>query len=480
MRHVLLHCIVLTAIAHDAIAGTIDSQQAGSEPARAIIRLAADVYRVQAGAEATVFVVGADGILIADPLDLATAQWLKPELESRFPNRPVLYIVEASPSLIRVGGGAIFKPLASTIGHEGYTRELLRALKGAPPAAPKYVTYPKEFFSTGKTVTLGGKTVRIINSGSAYRADSSVLLFVEDRVLFTWSRRLGAEPFSFSGGDTRETVNLVRTIAPLQFDTLVTSNGQTLQRRDVDRLIKYLDYLGAETAAGIKSGRSVNQMLTRPVPVEFRNDRHASERTTQLGALYNAARVRWTDLQGAAVYSWFDKNSEYCGSAFRCESGAQVVGGTGGLRIGTRRFGAIAEMTVTQQFLSLRDDGRVNEVFAHRQTRGSLLLSFGGTRLRGPSFNVLAGLTTIVGDSDGVSRREALAPIGGRRAVNQRSHAFGVTVGTDLAFPMGNRISLVLPLRATMIDSPPQVLWPGRFDAQGGVGFRLNLLRSVH
>lgn len=478
MRPFFFAVMVIVSAVPCVRAAATGEQQRAAEPSRVIERVAGDVYRVQAGAEATVFVVGSDGILLADPLDLQTAQWLKPELEARFPNRPVLYIVEASPSLTRVGGGAVFKPVAQTIGHDGFTRELLRALKGQPPALAKWVSYPQEMFTTGKTVTLGGKTIQIVNAGEDYRPDSSIILFVEDRVLFTWSWRLAA-PFSFSGSNPRHTLNLVRTIAGQKFDTLIPSNGQTLGRSEVDRLIAYLDYLGAEAATGIKRGRSAGQVATGPVPAKFQGDPHLGGRGPQLSAMYDAARIRWMDLEGAAVYSWLDQNSDYCESYDRCESGAQVVGGSGGLRIGNRRFGMVAEMTFTQQFLSVRETGTIDEVFAHRQSRGSLLLSFGGTRLNGPSFNLLAGVTAIVGDSDGVRQREGFAPIGGRRPVAQRATALGVTVGTDLAVPVGNRVSLVFPLRATILNRTPQELWPGTFDAQGGVGLRFNVSRAV-
>ena len=475
----LLFCIALVPLAVSSARASVDTRQRGGETPRAIVRVAGDVYRVQAGTEATVFVVGSDGILIADPLDLETAKWLKAELDARFPGRPVAYMVEAGTSLNRIGGGAMFKPEAMTVGHDGYTRELLRALKGQPPALAKFVSYPQEMFTTGTRFTVGGKAIQIINAGEDYWAESALILFVEDRVLFTWSPRIGTVPFGFNGAKPRDVLKLVQTIGGLQFDTLITSNGQTLGRAEVDRLVAYVDHLRAEVAGGIKGGRSAIQMAAVSVPAQFRDDRQLAGRSAQLSAMFDGARVTWTDLHGAFIYSWFDRNADYCEGFPRCESGARVIGGSGGLRVGNRRFGVVAEMTGTQQFLQVRESGVIDEVFAHRQTRGSVLFSLGGTRLKGPSFNLLAGVTYVVGDSDGVRKREGLAPAGGRRPVVQRSSAFGVTVGMDLLLPISNHVGLVLPLRATMIDSPPQELWPGKFDAQAGAGLRFNLHRSV-
>src|SRR5262245_14687231 len=56
-------------------------------------RLRGDLYRVDAGDRHTVFLVTSEGIVLSDPIDRETARWLKSELATRFPDRPVKYVL---------------------------------------------------------------------------------------------------------------------------------------------------------------------------------------------------------------------------------------------------------------------------------------------------------------------------------------------------------------------------------------------------
>jgi hypothetical protein len=474
-------CALACLIAMLADARAAAAAQTQAETRRSIARVSGDVYRVDVGSEATVFVVGSDGILLGDPLDLDTARWLKAELAARFPDRPVRYMVEAVPALERIGGGAIFRPDVKVIGHADFPETVMRARRiRVQPERWKWVTYPDQMFTTEHTVKFGGKTVRIINTAGEFREDATLMLFMEDRVLFSWSRRLHAGPFVFSRDEAASALEWTRRAAVLPFDVLVTRTGQTVGRSEVDRLAKYLQYLEAEVSSAVMSGRRQSEITARPLPAEFRGDRHAGARQTHVTAMYDAARVRWTDLQANAIYQWHSVNHEFCESFETCESGATLVGGGIGLRLGGRRFGVIAEMAIGDQFVSLRRHPTRDDVFAHRQTRGSLLVSLGGTRLRRPSFNLLAGVSVTIGDSDGVTIiRGGFASFAGRRPLSERAVAVGPTVGSDLVLPISNRFSIVVPLRVTMIAKPPQDSWPGRIDAQGGVGLRLNMHRRV-
>ena len=474
-------CAMACLIAVTAGARGASAVQTQAEPRRSIVRVSGDVYRVDAGSEATVFVVGSDGILLGDPLDLDTAHWLKAELATRFPDRPVRFMVEAAPAVERIGGGGVFRPDVTVIGHAEFPAAVMRARRiRVEPERWRWMTYPDQMFTTDHTVKFGGKTVRIINVGDRFREDATMMLFVEDRVLFSWSARLNAGPFGFSRDDAAPALEWTRRAAVLPFDVLVTRTGQTVGRTEVDRLARYLQYLENEVSSAFMSGRRQPEVVARPLPAEFRGDRHAASRQAHVTAMYDAARVTWTDLQGHAIYQWHSINHEFCTSFETCESGATLIGGGGGIRVGGRRFGAIAEMSIGEQFLSLRRGPTRDELFAHRQTRGSLLFSLGGTRLRRPSFNLLAGVSVTIGDSDGVTIiRGAFAPFAGRRPLSQRALSVGPTVGADLVLPTGNRFSLVVPLRVTMIAKPPQEMWPGRIDAQGGVGLRFNMHRRV-
>ena len=61
-------------------------------PVRSITRLAGDLYRVQNNDHYTLFLVTSGGIILADPINVDAANWLKAELADRFPNAPVRYV----------------------------------------------------------------------------------------------------------------------------------------------------------------------------------------------------------------------------------------------------------------------------------------------------------------------------------------------------------------------------------------------------
>src|SRR5262245_54867896 len=83
--------------------------QAAAPADRQIVRVTGDLYRMQDGARATVFLVTPDGILLADPLDDGAARWLKSELAARFPDATVRYVVQSYPTFDRASGGLVFR-----------------------------------------------------------------------------------------------------------------------------------------------------------------------------------------------------------------------------------------------------------------------------------------------------------------------------------------------------------------------------------
>src|SRR5688572_25678456 len=82
--------VVLCIAAGSAIAS---GQPAPMTAVPQIANVGGDLYRVQVGDQATVFLVTPQGIILADPLSYDVAAWLRKELESRFPGRPVRYVL---------------------------------------------------------------------------------------------------------------------------------------------------------------------------------------------------------------------------------------------------------------------------------------------------------------------------------------------------------------------------------------------------
>src|SRR5687767_8206842 len=104
-------------------AGAARQRQGGAAPAppmRTITQVRGDLYKVQSGvgvAAVTVFLVTADGIILADPLTPEFAAWLKGELATRFPGRPVRYVINSHYHYDHARGGGMFADSARYVAH---------------------------------------------------------------------------------------------------------------------------------------------------------------------------------------------------------------------------------------------------------------------------------------------------------------------------------------------------------------------------
>jgi glyoxylase-like metal-dependent hydrolase (beta-lactamase superfamily II) len=76
-------------------------------PVRSITQITGDLYRGSFGNWNTVFLVTPDGIVLADPLNVEFATWLKAQLDERF-KVPVRYVVYSHSHWDHAEGGNVF------------------------------------------------------------------------------------------------------------------------------------------------------------------------------------------------------------------------------------------------------------------------------------------------------------------------------------------------------------------------------------
>src|SRR5688572_5195487 len=98
---------------------------------REITQVAPDLYRARNGNWYTIFLVTKAGILLADPINLEFARWLKSELASRF-TVPVRYVVYSHSHYDHASGGEVFADTATFVAHEN----MLRNMDGRYPHMP--------------------------------------------------------------------------------------------------------------------------------------------------------------------------------------------------------------------------------------------------------------------------------------------------------------------------------------------------------
>jgi hypothetical protein len=115
--------LVLVAAVGAAPAFAAEAQQQGQaasppRPNFQIRPITGDLYRSGNGAWHSIFLVTPEGIILADPLNVAHATWLKNELAQRF-KVPVKYVIYSHSHWDHVEGAALFKDTATIIAYEG-------------------------------------------------------------------------------------------------------------------------------------------------------------------------------------------------------------------------------------------------------------------------------------------------------------------------------------------------------------------------
>ncbi|MEN9705516.1 MAG: hypothetical protein RLZZ393_1395 [Pseudomonadota bacterium] len=289
-------------------------------PGRAITHVTGDLYRANNGGWYVAFLVTPDGILLVDTLNTDFAKWLKAELASRFPGKPVKYVIESHSHWDHAEGGAVFRDTAIFIAQEG----VLRNMDGRFPALPGDIVdrnhdgqiditeveqpfldrlwycgatrgavtskdrdgdgraSPAEFFvdvvkpdivySDRMTLRFGGKTLELVFPGRNHADDGTAVLFKDERVLFGADfpadalvqgsmRSLPSACGPFDGHPLREWIASYRRLEALDFDLLIGGHGnRPFSRADLAEGRGFLEALVREVETALRKGMNLAQM----------------------------------------------------------------------------------------------------------------------------------------------------------------------------------------------------------------------------
>ena len=299
---VLLFALALGAPA----AGQAPQGAPQGPPVRTITQVRGDLYKVQSGpgvAAVTVFLVTPEGIVLADPLNPEFAAWLKGELATRFPGRPVRYVLESHYHWDHARGGGMVADTAKFVAHADMARNLARPIREARPPGDTddtdgdnrltreeaqtgtraqfdrmngngdmFLTQeemaadirrPDITFTDRHTITLGGKEVVAIHAKNRHTSDTYDIYFPGERVLFAndyvWVNRMCCN-FAFDRRPISTWIDSIRALESLDFDVLVNSHWESGTKADLVEFREYLEDLQAAVAAGIKQGRSLEEL----------------------------------------------------------------------------------------------------------------------------------------------------------------------------------------------------------------------------
>ena len=277
-----------------------------------------DLYRSGNGTWHSIFLVTPAGIILADPLNVAHATWLKDELAKRF-NVPVKYVIYSHSHWDHVEGAALFKDTATIVAYEGlranmdgrypnmpgdmidrngngnFDKEDIMVPTTADPgicgmfdgffeqkdANKDGVVPPAEFqrdivrpditYADHMTLTLGGKTVQLLHPGKNHGNDMTVVLFPAERVVFATDmiadalvrndiRSLPSACGPFDGQPVNEWSASYQAIEALDFDTFAGGHGDFFTKADIALPREFLETLRDAVSKAIADGRTLEQM----------------------------------------------------------------------------------------------------------------------------------------------------------------------------------------------------------------------------
>jgi glyoxylase-like metal-dependent hydrolase (beta-lactamase superfamily II) len=311
--------LLLTAIltAAPLIAAAADAPPGPPRPRHSITPITGDLYRSGNGAWHSIFLVTSAGIILADPLNPAHAEWLKGELDTRFPGVPVKYIIYSHSHWDHIEGASFF-PGATIVAQEGVARNMdgrypnmpgdmidrngngnfdredidtpTLADPGicgmstqffdqvdidkngvVPPAEfQRNIVKPTLVYSDKMTIHLGGKTVELMHPGKNHGDDMTVILFPAERVVFATDmiadalvrdniRSVPSACGPLDGHPIDEWIRSYENVYALDFDTFAGGHGAFFKKEDVALPIQYLRDLRDAVQSAIDAGKTLEQ-----------------------------------------------------------------------------------------------------------------------------------------------------------------------------------------------------------------------------
>jgi glyoxylase-like metal-dependent hydrolase (beta-lactamase superfamily II) len=260
------------------LASAAYAQQPQGQPTRSITRLTGDLYRVQNNDHYTVFLVTPDGIILADPINVDLASWLKQQLAARFPGASVRYVLYSHHHQDHASGAAAFNETAELVAHENFNAALTESAGQNETAAKRYaaVVRPESTYRERRTIRLGGKTVELIHPGpTAHAADFTVLYFPAERVVFGVDfmsvRMVPGSNTLANGASVADYVNAIKSVEALDFTTAAPGHGPVGTRSDIAAHRQYFENLATRVAAAIKAGRTVKELQAARIMDEYKD-----------------------------------------------------------------------------------------------------------------------------------------------------------------------------------------------------------------
>jgi glyoxylase-like metal-dependent hydrolase (beta-lactamase superfamily II) len=459
------------------------AQDVGDVPSdRAITLLRDDLYQVRDGQEYTIFLVTRDGIILGDPLRRATALWLKPELDIRFPGRPVRFVLLSHHHVDRAEGASVFNDTAEIVGNRAFNAEL-NATRGLMPDLYRFVNNVESTYDSRRTIVLGGRTVELVATEWVHSPDMTLLYFPGERFAFAVDPpQVNVVPFRFGAYRPGDVFKWIHAVAPLEFEVLLTGNGERIARTELVDLGEYLDTLRDGVAARYEQGDSLAQIQANSFLDSHAANPHYAGRAVHIATVHRTLRLIRLEISGSALVHYDDPNAPaYCTLYTFCAAGGAVAAGTASAALLFGARGSLAlELTFGEQSWSSRSRASFDEEVVLRRARGAVLFRY-APRLGTFSYALVGGMSHTLGEVRGQNYvAGAVVPVGGFHTIEKQYSRNGFTVGVDLRHRLGAGLTLVAPVRVTRLTGPSPPYWPRNTDIQMGIGIGMQVFRLVN
>jgi glyoxylase-like metal-dependent hydrolase (beta-lactamase superfamily II) len=226
---------------------------------RAITKITGDVYRFQNKFHFSVFTITGNGVVVTDPINAEAAAWLRTEI-GKLTDQPITHLVYSHSHGDHASGGAAFGDVPNVVAHAN------------APAAIDGVA-PTIRFSDQLTFTQGGKQFELAHLGPGHGTDLIAMVIRPENVGFVVdavsAKRL---PYrDFPGANVDDWTNQVRKVETLDFAIFAGGHGALGVKADATSARIYMEDLRAKVLAGLKAGKSVDDLVQSVTMAEYKD-----------------------------------------------------------------------------------------------------------------------------------------------------------------------------------------------------------------
>ncbi len=216
---------------------------------REIIPVAGDVYLFKNNFHRSLIVVTSEGTVRVDPINANAGAWLNDNLNT-ITDKPVTHLIYSHSHGDHASGGAAHSG-ATIIAHEGAPDEI----DGIEPTMR---------VGDSHTLTVGDKTFELTNLGSGHDANMLAVVVRPENVAFIVDvaapKRLPYK--NFGGANIDDFIGQIAKAQSLDFEIFAPGHGNAGTKADLDDAMTYMQDLKASVLAGLKSGKSTDDLVS--------------------------------------------------------------------------------------------------------------------------------------------------------------------------------------------------------------------------